>query len=872
MITVRLSAFLISLLAVINSEFAQEVNGYRIINVTLDTSEPEQLQINHGRLIWEDKDPNSGTYNLKYFTGTEIFKLDSNLAGLTSDIDGDFVAWNTSSEEIKIFNVRDWSITSIGSSYNPDFNQAISLAYGRIAYARSAGNGTEIVVRDLSTDQDTIFSAGVWNLEPSLHHGQLAWIQKFLIDTTRSNIYFFDGLTTRNLTGTSISKNYKPILKDGQVAWLQLFNNNYRAMLFDGDSTTILTQAGQGSFISGYDLSNGIAVTSVTDSSTNNTEIIIYNSETKSFTVINDTAKIQSLHIDNRLVSWSSGSGVIKKLMIYNLDTELTDEWGSAINPVIDDEQVAWTLGDAISLLLPVTYLQLSSGNENGWPQSRFKNNDGTKVIWGNLDNSTTARLFYSDGNSTVQLTDSSVYKDFIMANDGYTIWRHDFTSLYLYDGVNPPQLILDSLQCENMYLADGSIGFHGFRVDAGNNINQAWLYKIDEANLIQLTNDTADGITNTFTLVDGGYACWFRDSSQSTMLMLYDGNTKSRLTDSSVYNEFSFVDGKIVWSESRNGVYQIMLYDISTQIQTQITEGLNEKYKPVTDGNKIIWFENTGNGNILWYYDIESGITNKVAYIIPSVARWLWLSNGKVAWSSNGEVCIYDGSVISQLTSSAPFNPNLEPFVDDDVVVWNKNNPDPNTNHYGQIFRGKLHPHVSFDAGDIVGYNPFTVSFKNNSFQGVQSYLWDFGDGQTSIEKNPVHIYQNPDIYSVTLNVEGSAVSSSEKKINLIRVNQSTSVSDQDHFVPKEFKLYQNYPNPFNPNTVISWQLPVSSQVSLKIYDILGREVTTLVNEERPAGNYEVKFDASGLASGPYIYQLRADSFIDSKILLLIK
>jgi hypothetical protein len=106
--------------------------------------------------------------------------------------------------------------------------------------------------------------------------------------------------------------------------------------------------------------------------------------------------------------------------------------------------------------MVPVTSVQLSSGNENGWPQSRFKDNDGTAVIWGNLDNSTTARLFYSDGSSTVQLTDSSVYKDFIMVNDGNAIWRHDFTSLYLYDGTNPPKLIFDSLQCENMYLADG--------------------------------------------------------------------------------------------------------------------------------------------------------------------------------------------------------------------------------------------------------------------------------------------------------------------------------------------------------------------------------------------------------------------------------
>ena len=201
---------------------------------------------------------------------------------------------------------------------------------------------------------------------------------------------------------------------------------------------------------------------------------------------------------------------------------------------------------------------------------------------------------------------------------------------------------------------------------------------------------------------------------------------------------------------------------------------------------------------------------------------------------------------------------------------------------HYGQIFRGKLHPHVSFDADNIVGNNPFTVSFKNNSFQGVQSYLWDFGDGQTSTEKNPVHVYQTPGVYSVTLTVEGLAGSSSEKKINLIRVNQTTSSEESSSLFPKEFKLYQNYPNPFNPTTNFGFRIGDFGLVSLKVYDILGREVATLVNEEKPAGDYEVKFSAEGgsasggdagkLASGIYIYQLRAGSFIESKVFHLIK
>ena len=96
----------------------------------------------------------------------------------------------------------------------------------------------------------------------------------------------------------------------------------------------------------------------------------------------------------------------------------------------------------------------------------------------------------------------------------------------------------------------------------------------------------------------------------------------------------------------------------------------------------------------------------------------------------------------------------------------------------------------------------------------------------------------------------------------------------------PKDFLLSQNYPNPFNPSTKISWQTPVSSWQTLKVYDVLGNEVATLVNEYRPAGNYGIEFYASHLPSGVYFYQLRTgdpstssvQSFVETKKMILLK
>ena len=89
---------------------------------------------------------------------------------------------------------------------------------------------------------------------------------------------------------------------------------------------------------------------------------------------------------------------------------------------------------------------------------------------------------------------------------------------------------------------------------------------------------------------------------------------------------------------------------------------------------------------------------------------------------------------------------------------------------------------------------------------------------------------------------------------------------------LPTEFKLDQNYPNPFNPTTRIDFQLPEKKFVSLKIYDIQGNLVATLVSEQMNAGFHSVQWNANGHASGVYFYRFTADSFVATKRLLLLK
>ena len=103
-------------------------------------------------------------------------------------------------------------------------------------------------------------------------------------------------------------------------------------------------------------------------------------------------------------------------------------------------------------------------------------------------------------------------------------------------------------------------------------------------------------------------------------------------------------------------------------------------------------------------------------------------------------------------------------------------------------------------------------------------------------------------------------------------QISGTVGVTDGAGAPPKVFALLQNYPNPFNPRTVVSWQLPVVSNVRLVVYDVLGREVAVLVNERKAAGSYSVEFNASGLSSGAYIYRLQAGKYMETRKLMLMR
>jgi hypothetical protein len=170
-----------------------------------------------------------------------------------------------------------------------------------------------------------------------------------------------------------------------------------------------------------------------------------------------------------------------------------------------------------------------------------------------------------------------------------------------------------------------------------------------------------------------------------------------------------------------------------------------------------------------------------------------------------------------------------------------------PPTNAQQLIYQGHTGNGFEFDTGYVWLDKSYEFHINSNSSSQLWIVIGIWGNWET------------PRVYYVD-----------SLSIYLEEENPSTLLEDEK--IITDFSIYQNYPNPFNPNTKINFYIPEFSFVYLKVYNVLGDEVATLVNEEKPAGSYQVEFDATTLPSGIYFYRLLAGSYIETKKMVLMK
>jgi len=195
---------------------------------------------------------------------------------------------------------------------------------------------------------------------------------------------------------------------------------------------------------------------------------------------------------------------------------------------------------------------------------------------------------------------------------------------------------------------------------------------------------------------------------------------------------------------------------------------------------------------------------------------------------------------------------------------------------------------HIAWDKNFKIRYVAIT-SIRNTGFVStelplISAYHTNDGDVFSSLfQTDSLYTYINPNSYIILdfQNIENPGSGGTRDYIfevngkviflgnTEIKQNLLSTIKNEDKL---EYKLSQNYPNPFNPVTKINFSLPKQGFATLKVYDILGREVRILINEMKQAGNYSVDFDASHLSSGIYFYRLESGSFSNVKKMILIK
>lgn len=255
------------------------------------------------------------------------------------------------------------------------------------------------------------------------------------------------------------------------------------------------------------------------------------------------------------------------------------------------------------------------------------------------------------------------------------------------------------------------------------------------------------------------------------------------------------------------------------------------------------------------------------------------WESNLPVSWDTDTIAAqlssvAYAGSSAMRLTHSSIFGmPFMGTLSQDTILVsgssftlkgWYQFHPDGGDRVMIAIFVDG-HP-----AGGALGN---LVGAGSTEFTEEKAVYTAFAVGVTMLPNTEgdtasIDFYTLPDTTSDTYH-PGTYILLDE----LVLDNTLTDVKRSGEFsMPSAFSLSQNYPNPFNPTTLIEFAVPKKSQVSLRVYNLLGQEVKTLVDQEFQPGRYRATFDGSGLASGMYLYRIQAGSFSQTQKMLLVK
>ena len=532
----------------------------------------------------------------------------------------------------------------------------------------------------------------------------------------------------------------------------------------------------------------------------------------------------------------------------------------------------------------PELLLDIQVGSEGSSPR-HFTEVNGTLFFTAD-DGINGTELWKTDGtvNGTVMVKDIYVGPDnsspslltningtlYFKAADnthGREVWKSDGTEIgtVLLKDINPG--INSGCQFTMEFFYNNGLCY--FTADDGTNGSELW--KTDGTELgTEMVKDIYPGTTrslpHSFYLINGvvifqadepsyGREWWTTDGTGPGTVLLKDviagtsGSIPHPLIefDGSLYFEANMGGGDTqVWKTDGTGAGTVFVFDINPNYE--------DLRSLMIEMNGNLYFSGSNNGEDFELWRSDGSAANLV--------KDIWIGN---TGSFPGEFTVYnnllyfgadDGVLGDELYSSDGTESNtvivedilsgpqgIEPvdlFVLGNLLFFT-NDVDHPTYGYSELWATNGLPNGSFLVKD---FYPGTGS-------GYASYFTFMGD--------TVYFQAEDD------------VTGSELWILPLPDSGFTQVKTEI-FNPSYYILHQNYPNPFNPITTIKYEVPELSYVAIKVYDVLGKEMASLVKEEKPAGSYEVEFDASGLPSGVYFYKLQAGNFVETKKMVLMK
>ena len=299
-------------------------------------------------------------------------------------------------------------------------------------------------------------------------------------------------------------------------------------------------------------------------------------------------------------------------------------------------------------------------------------------------------------------------------------------------------------------------------------------------------------------------------------------------------------------WIPFQTGLPTTLIFRLAASSNYYFAGSMNGKlYR--SPRTSAAWIDITDTLNINYVYDIKVRNPNEV-FVATSSGVYKSTNNGD-SW-----INVNNGIPITFYFSLA-IHPNGDIFAGGINNVYRSTNGGNSWSASSTNVSGLsliVHPNGSIFAGS------FSSVYRSNDLGNTWNLV---GPGMQNIDVNSLAFGSSDILFAGT---DGYGIYRTSLPITSIESDQLTLIND--------FDLKQNYPNPFNPSTNIKYQLAKGSYVSLKVYDLLGNEVAVLVNEFKPAGSYEVSFDAVNLSSGIYIYTLNTESSSLSKKMILLR